>query len=111
MGQIFLPKHVWPFQIVESNILQALKLLQLEKLVNLTDDMSKANALLALQSKLKNSRIQGVARSLEIPIYTTKVTSSLKVKIQEAGSYSQFEYVNLTLSAVIIFYAHNKSCK
>ncbi|CAN6444235.1 unnamed protein product [Victoria cruziana] len=71
--------NLYVYGIVESNILQALKLLQLEKLVNLTDDMSKANALLALQSKLKNSRIQGVARSLEIPIYTTKSSSSTHI--------------------------------
>lgn len=43
--------------------------------VKLTDDISEAHALLALQSKLKkNPGIQAAARSHGIPIYVTKVT-------------------------------------
>lgn len=42
--------------------------------LQLTDNISEANALLALQSKLKkNSRIQAAFRSQDIPIYVTKV--------------------------------------
>lgn len=43
--------------------------------LQLTDNISEANALLALQSKLKkNSGIQAAAKSHDIPIYVTKVT-------------------------------------
>ncbi|KAI5420300.1 hypothetical protein KIW84_044180 [Lathyrus oleraceus] len=46
--------------------------------LQLTDNISEANALLALQSKLKkNSRIQAAFKSNDIPIYVTK-TSSLE---------------------------------
>lgn len=42
--------------------------------VELTDNISEADALLALQSKLKkNSRIQTAAKNHDIPIYVTKV--------------------------------------
>jgi hypothetical protein len=42
--------------------------------LQLTDNISEANALLALQSKLKkNSRIQDAFKSHDIPVYTTKV--------------------------------------
>ncbi|KAJ6672585.1 KINASE-RELATED [Salix viminalis] len=46
--------------------------------VQLTDNISDADALLALQSKLKkNAKIQAAAESHDIPIYVTK-TSSLE---------------------------------
>lgn len=42
--------------------------------LQLTDNISEANALLALQSKLKkNSKIQAAFKSHDIPIYVTKV--------------------------------------
>lgn len=42
--------------------------------VQLTDNISEADALLALQSKLKkNPGIQAAAKSHETPIYVTKV--------------------------------------
>lgn len=45
--------------------------------VKLTDDISEAHALLALQSKLKkNPGIQAAARSHGIPIYVTKTSAS-----------------------------------
>lgn len=43
--------------------------------VQLTDNISEADALLALHSKLKkNSGIQAAAKSHDIPIYVTKVS-------------------------------------
>lgn len=46
--------------------------------LQLTDNISEANALLALQSKLKkNSRIQAAFKSNDIPIYVTKVINCL----------------------------------
>lgn len=45
--------------------------------IQLTDNISEANALLALQSKLKkNPGIQAAAKSHDIPIYVTKVMIS-----------------------------------
>ncbi|CAI0408321.1 unnamed protein product [Linum tenue] len=46
----------------------------------LTDNISEANALLALQSKIKkNPRIQAAAKSHNIPIYVTKTSSSVQI--------------------------------
>lgn len=55
--------------------MQAIKQLKMNDIaLQLTDNISEANALLALQSKLKkNPRIQSAARSHDIPIYVTKV--------------------------------------
>lgn len=45
--------------------------------VQLTDNISEADALLSLHSKLKkNSRIQAAAKSHDIPIYVTKVSEN-----------------------------------
>lgn len=56
-------------------MLQGMKLLKVDDAVEFTDNISEADALLALQSKLKkNSRIQAAARSLGIPVYVTKVS-------------------------------------
>lgn len=45
--------------------------------IQLTDNISEADALLALQSKLKkNPGIQAAAKSHETPIYVTKVISA-----------------------------------
>lgn len=54
---------------------QAIKQLKLnDAAVLLTDNISEADALLALQTKIKkNSRIQAAAKSHDIPIYVTKV--------------------------------------
>lgn len=55
--------------------MQAIKQLKMnDAALQLTDNISEANALLALQSKLKkNPRIQAAAKSHGIPIYVTKV--------------------------------------
>lgn len=55
-------------------MIQGIKQLKMNDKVELTDNISEADALLALQSKLKkNSRIQAAAKSHDIPIYVTKV--------------------------------------
>lgn len=55
-------------------MVQAIRELKMNDTIGLTDNISKADALLALHSKLKkNSRIQAVAKSHDIPIYVTKV--------------------------------------
>lgn len=55
-------------------MIQGINQLKMDDKVELTDNISEAGALLALQSKLKkNSRIQAAAKSHDIPIYVTKV--------------------------------------
>lgn len=55
-------------------MVQAIRELKKNDTIGLTDNISKADGLLALHSKLKkNSRIQVVAKSRDIPIYVTKV--------------------------------------
>jgi hypothetical protein len=56
-------------------VIQVIKQLKMEDAaIRLTDNISEADALLALQSKLKkNSRIQAAAKSHDIPIHVTKV--------------------------------------
>lgn len=55
-------------------MIQVINQLKMDTAVQLTDNISEADALLALQSKLKkNSGIQAAAKSHDIPIYVTKV--------------------------------------
>lgn len=59
---------------METSIIQVINQLKLDARVQLTDNISEADALLALQSKLKkNPRIQAAAKARDIPIYVTKV--------------------------------------
>lgn len=52
-----------------------MKQLKIDEAIGFTDNISEADVLFALQSKLrKNSRLQAAARSRGIPIYVTKVT-------------------------------------
>lgn len=54
--------------------------MKLDALILLTDHISEADALLALQSKIKrNSRIQAAAKFGDIPIYMTKTTSLAEI--------------------------------
>ncbi|CAN6694259.1 unnamed protein product [Malus baccata var. baccata] len=47
----------------------------------LTDDINRADALLALQSKLKkNPPLQAVAKSYEAPVYVTKSNSLMEIR-------------------------------
>lgn len=61
-------------------MIQGIKQLNIDDAVEFTDNISEADVLLALQSKLKkNSRIQAAARSHGIPIYVTKTSSSTQL--------------------------------
>ncbi|WJX93953.1 hypothetical protein P8452_75425 [Trifolium repens] len=74
-----LPLRLFCYGILEATVIQAIKQLKMNDAdLQLTDNISEANALLALQSKLKkNSRIQDAFKSHDIPVYATK-TSSLE---------------------------------
>lgn len=61
-------------------MLHAIEQLRMNDIIGLTDNISEADAFLALNSRLKrNSRIQSVAKSHDIPIYVTKTSSSLQI--------------------------------
>jgi hypothetical protein len=54
--------------------LQAIKQLELEDMITLTYNISEADAVIALQSKLKkNSQIQAAVKSQDIPVFFVKV--------------------------------------
>ncbi|XP_061357718.1 protein SEEDLING PLASTID DEVELOPMENT 1 [Gastrolobium bilobum] len=74
-----LPLRLFCYGILEATVIQGIKQLKMnDAALQLTDNISEANALLALLSKLKkNLRIQAAAKSHDIPIYVTK-TSSLE---------------------------------
>ncbi|XP_057457316.1 protein SEEDLING PLASTID DEVELOPMENT 1 [Lotus japonicus] len=72
-----LPLRLFCYGILEATVIQGIKQLKMNDVaLQLTDNISEANALLALQSKLKkNSGIQAAAKSHDIPIYVTKTSS------------------------------------
>ncbi|KAK7405310.1 hypothetical protein VNO78_06523 [Psophocarpus tetragonolobus] len=74
-----LPLSLFCYGILEATVIQGIKQLKMnDAAIQLTDNISEANALIALQSKLKkNPGIQAAAKSHDIPIYVTK-TSSLE---------------------------------
>ncbi|XP_020201944.1 uncharacterized protein ycf45 [Cajanus cajan] len=75
--QLKLPLRLFCYGILEATVIQGIKQLKMnDAAIHLTDNISEANALLALQSKLKkNPGIQAAAKSHDIPVYVTKTTS------------------------------------
>lgn len=74
------PLHLFVYGILEVSVIQGIKQLKMDTSIQLTDNISKADALLALQSKLKkNSRIQAAAKTHDIPIYVTKTSSLVQI--------------------------------
>lgn len=60
-------------------MVQGMKQLKIDDAIEFTDNISEADVLLALQSKLKkNSGLQAAARSRGIPTYVSKVTTGNK---------------------------------
>uniref|UniRef100_A0A7N2MBR4 Phosphotyrosine protein phosphatase domain-containing protein n=1 Tax=Quercus lobata TaxID=97700 RepID=A0A7N2MBR4_QUELO len=72
---------VGALKILEASVTQAIKQLKLnDAAIELTENISEADALLALQSKLKkNSRIQAAVKSHNTPIYVTKTSSLVHI--------------------------------
>lgn len=74
------PIRLFLYGILEATVLQGIKKLNLEDEIDLTDNISEADVLLALQSKLKkNLGIQAAAKSHDKPIYVTKTSSLVQV--------------------------------
>ncbi|GER53817.1 P-loop containing nucleoside triphosphatehydrolases superfamily protein [Striga asiatica] len=77
---------IFLYGIAEASVIQAMKQLKLDDTIEFTDNISEADVLLALQSKLKkNARLQAAAKSRGIPTYVSKATStSSSVQIAKA---------------------------
>lgn len=61
-------------------MLQAIKRLEMEEMITLTEDISQADAFLALHSKLKkNPHIQAFAKAHDKPIFVTKTNSLVQI--------------------------------
>lgn len=58
--------------------MQGIKQLKIDDTIEFTDNISEADVLIALQSKLKkNSRLQAAARSQSLPTYVIKVSTAI----------------------------------
>uniref|UniRef100_A0ACD5XZQ1 Uncharacterized protein n=1 Tax=Avena sativa TaxID=4498 RepID=A0ACD5XZQ1_AVESA len=72
--------NLYAYGISEEIALQAIKQLELEDMVTLTYNISEADAVIALQSKLKkNSQIQAVVKSQDIPVFFAKTNSLVQI--------------------------------
>ncbi|KAI4366040.1 hypothetical protein MLD38_021965 [Melastoma candidum] len=98
------PLRLFSYGILEASVVQAVKQFKLdEDSVLLTDNISEADALLALQSKLKkNPRIQAAVRSRGIPTYVTKTSSLVQIakaltdilQDRDSGNNAELEQFN-----------------
>ncbi|KAL7087575.1 hypothetical protein ACP275_13G075500 [Erythranthe tilingii] len=71
---------IFLYGISEASVVQGMKQLKLDDTIEFTDNISEADVLLALQSKLKkNSRLQAATRSRGIPIYISKTSSLAQI--------------------------------
>ncbi|KAF4348634.1 protein SEEDLING PLASTID DEVELOPMENT 1 [Cannabis sativa] len=78
-----MPLHLFVYGILEASVIQGIKQLKIEDntSISLTNNISEADAVLALQSKLKkNPRIQAAFKSHNIPIYMTKTSSLVQIR-------------------------------
>ncbi|KAK1395556.1 Protein SEEDLING PLASTID DEVELOPMENT [Heracleum sosnowskyi] len=64
------------YGIAEASVIQGFRQLRMQHTVKFTDNISEADALLALQAKLKkNARLQAAAKSCATPVYVAKASS------------------------------------
>ncbi|KAL3652609.1 hypothetical protein CASFOL_002290 [Castilleja foliolosa] len=83
---------IFLYGIAEASVIQGVKLMKLENRIAFTDNISEADVLLALQSKLKkNSRLQAAARSRGIPTYVSKTSSSVQITKAVQALLSDYE--------------------
>ncbi|KAI3753702.1 hypothetical protein L2E82_25763 [Cichorium intybus] len=70
------PLCLFLYGVSETSVVQVFKHLKMESSVEFTENISEADAILALLSKIKkNSRIQAAAHSSDVPIYVTKTSA------------------------------------
>uniref|UniRef100_A0A2P2L3M8 Uncharacterized protein MANES_15G091200 n=2 Tax=Rhizophora mucronata TaxID=61149 RepID=A0A2P2L3M8_RHIMU len=74
------PLCLYVYGILETSVIQGISQLKVDTAVQVTDNFSEADALLALQSKLKkNLKIQVAAKAHGIPIYVIKTSSLVQI--------------------------------
>ncbi|XP_022753335.1 uncharacterized protein ycf45 isoform X2 [Durio zibethinus] len=72
--------QLYVYGIPEASVIQGLKKLKMDAAVRITENISEADVLLALHSKLKkNAGIQAAAKSHDIPVYVAKTSSLMQV--------------------------------
>lgn len=81
-GEGTVPLRLFVYGILEASVIQGIKQLKIDdSAICLTNNISEADALLALQSKLKkNPRIQAAVKSHNIPICMTKTSSLVQIR-------------------------------
>ncbi|KAI3457392.1 hypothetical protein Pfo_014055 [Paulownia fortunei] len=82
---------IFLYGISEASMIQGMKQLKIDDTIEFTDNISEADVLLALQSKLKkNSRLQAAARSRGIPTYVSKTSSLAQITKVIQGLMSDY---------------------
>ncbi|XP_022937201.1 uncharacterized protein ycf45 [Cucurbita moschata] len=76
-----IPLRLFVYGVLEESVIQGFKQLRMNDVsIHFTDNISEADALFALQSKLKkNAGIQAAAKSHDIPIYAIKTGSLVHI--------------------------------
>lgn len=76
-----IPLCLFVYGVLEASVIQGFKQLRMNDVaIHFTDNISEADALFALQSKLKkNAGIQAAAKSHDIPIYVIKTGSLVHI--------------------------------
>ncbi|KAI3917131.1 hypothetical protein MKX01_003580 [Papaver californicum] len=68
-----LPVSVYTYKILEADLLQVAKVMGLEDVIDVSDDIGVADAILASSSELKqNPWIRGVAKFHQLPVFVIK---------------------------------------
>ncbi|XP_027362977.1 uncharacterized protein ycf45 [Abrus precatorius] len=67
------PMQVYTYKILEADLLQVAKVMGLEDVIDLTDDIGTADAILATSSEIRqNPWIRGVAKFHRLPVFVIK---------------------------------------
>ncbi|KAA8539259.1 hypothetical protein F0562_025951 [Nyssa sinensis] len=67
------PVYVYTYKILEADLLQVAKVMELEDEIDVTDDIGTADAILASSSEMKqNPWIRGVAKFHQLPVFVIK---------------------------------------
>ncbi|KAL2324063.1 hypothetical protein Fmac_023121 [Flemingia macrophylla] len=67
------PMQVYTYKILEADLLQVAKVMGLEDVVDVTDDIGSADAILASSSEIRqNPWIRGVAKFHHVPVFVIK---------------------------------------
>ncbi|XP_068647487.1 protein SEEDLING PLASTID DEVELOPMENT 1-like isoform X2 [Aristolochia californica] len=74
------PVQVYTYKILGADLLQVVEVMGLEDHIDVTDDITTANAILASSSELtQNSWIRGVAKFYHIPVFVIKTNTMAQI--------------------------------